>query len=142
MSLRCCTISYRVMPIRVAQRRAISRCFAQRVILSTTFVFGQARGYSSCPRIPQKRLQTQEETPRKRGDTLCNVVFDVYYHPVFSESLLGFGVSSGEFWDHLCCVWTVCRALPWIDTTTDAVLKGSHLSNTTCLTQVFFNNGE
>ena len=28
---------------------------------------------------------------------MCVIVFDVYYRPVFSESLLGFGVSSGEF---------------------------------------------
>ena len=72
------------------------------------------------PLIPQKRLQTQEETPRQQGDTTCIIiiiiimiviiiiiiiiiivisVFHVYYHPVFSESLLGFGVSSGEFRD-------------------------------------------
>ena len=43
------------------------------------------------------RLQTQEETPRKQGDTTCIVVFDVYYGPVFSESLVGIGVSSGDF---------------------------------------------
>ena len=29
------------------------------------------------PRIPQKRLQTQEEAPRKQGDTMCIIVFDV-----------------------------------------------------------------
>ena len=28
---------------------------------------------------------------------MCVVVFDVYHRPVLSESLLGFGVSSGEF---------------------------------------------
>ena len=66
------------------------------------------------PRTPQKRLQTQEETPRKQGDTMCRygyiyiyiciylyvciyvyiyiyiyIVFDVHYRSVFSESLLG-----------------------------------------------------
>ena len=34
------------------------------------------------PRIPQKRLQ--EETPRNQGYTMCVIVFDVYYRPVFS----------------------------------------------------------
>ena len=28
---------------------------------------------------------------------MCTIVFDVYYGPVVLESLLGFGVSSGEF---------------------------------------------
>ena len=51
------------------------------------------------PRIPQKRLQTQEETQRKQGDTMCIIVSDVCYRPVFSESLLGFVVSSGQFRD-------------------------------------------
>ena len=51
------------------------------------------------PRLPQKRLQSEEETPRKHGDTRFMIVFDVYYRPVFSESLLGFGVSSGGFRD-------------------------------------------
>ena len=52
--------------------------------------------------IPQRRLQAQEaqeETPRKQGDTMCIIVSDAYYRPVFSESSLGFGVSSGEFRD-------------------------------------------
>ena len=48
------------------------------------------------PRIHQKRLQTQEETPGKQGGTTRTVVFDVYRCPVFSESPLGFGVSSGN----------------------------------------------
>ena len=51
------------------------------------------------PRIPQRRLQSQEETPRKQGDTMCTIVFDGYHRPVFSESLLGFGIYSGEFRD-------------------------------------------
>ena len=33
------------------------------------------------------------------GDNMCSSVFDVSCRPVFSESLLGFGVSSGEFLD-------------------------------------------
>ena len=48
------------------------------------------------PRIPQKRLQTQEETLRQQGNTMCVVGFDAYYRLVFLQSLLGFGVSSGE----------------------------------------------
>ena len=51
------------------------------------------------PEIPQKRLQTQEETPRKQGDTRCVVAFDACCCPVFLESLLESGVSSGEFGD-------------------------------------------
>ena len=51
------------------------------------------------PRILQKRLQTEEKTPRKQGVAMSMIVFDVYYCPAFSESLLGFGVSSGEFRD-------------------------------------------
>ena len=51
------------------------------------------------PIIPQKKLQIQEETPRKHGDTTCIIVFDVCSRPVFSESLLGLGVFSGEFRD-------------------------------------------
>ena len=27
------------------------------------------------PQIPQKRLQTQEDTPRKQGDIICIIVF-------------------------------------------------------------------
>ena len=57
--------------------------------------------YTHNPRIPHKRLQTQEATLRKQGDASCILVFDVYDRPVFSESLLGFGVSSGEFRDIL-----------------------------------------
>ena len=30
---------------------------------------------------------------------MCTIVFDVYHRPVFLESLLGFGASSGEFRD-------------------------------------------
>ena len=41
-------------------------------------------------------MSSPEETPRKQGYTMCFTVFDVYYRPVFSESLLGFEVSSGE----------------------------------------------
>ena len=52
--------------------------------------------------IPQKRPRTQDETPRIQGDTICVIVFDVYYRPVFSESVLGFGVPSWEFGD--CCL--------------------------------------
>ena len=51
------------------------------------------------PRIPWKRLRTREETPRKQGDTMCIIVFDVYCRPVFLEPLLVFGVSSGELRD-------------------------------------------
>ena len=51
------------------------------------------------PRIPQKRLQTQEETSRKQGDAMCMIVVDVYNRPVVLEYLLGFGVYSGEFRD-------------------------------------------
>ena len=51
----------------------------------------------STQEFPQKRLQTKEETPIKQGDTMCMIVFDVYYWPVFSESLLEFGDSSREF---------------------------------------------
>ena len=32
---------------------------------------------------------------------MCIIVLDVYYGPVFLESVLGFGVSSGEFRDYL-----------------------------------------
>ena len=53
----------------------------------------------SDPRNLQKRLQTQEKTPRKDRDTSCIIVFDLYYGTVFSESLLGFGASSGELRD-------------------------------------------
>ena len=42
-------------------------------------------------------LQTQEETPRQQGDVMCIVVSDVSHRPLFSESLLEFGVSSGKF---------------------------------------------
>ena len=55
-----------------------------------------------------RRLQTQEETPRKQGDTVCCIFFDVYYRPVYLESLLGFGVSSGEFMDHVVETPTTC----------------------------------
>ena len=51
------------------------------------------------PIITQRRLQSQEGTPREQGDTMWIVVFDVCYRPVFSESPLGFGVSSGELRD-------------------------------------------
>ena len=57
------------------------------------------RAWSVSPRIPRRRLKIQEETPRKQGDIMCIVGFDIHYGPVFSESLLGFGVSSGEFRD-------------------------------------------
>ena len=53
------------------------------------------------PRIPQKRFQAQGETPREQGDTMCIMVFGVYYGSVFSESLLGFGISSREFRDRM-----------------------------------------
>ena len=46
---------------------------------------------------------------------MCMIIFDVYYGPVFLESLLGFGVSSDEskeslFWDSMSwftgpCFW-------------------------------------
>ena len=56
--------------------------------------------FSRDPIIPQKRLQAQEETPRKQGETMCIIVFDVCITALFSRSLfLGFGVSSGEFRD-------------------------------------------
>ena len=45
------------------------------------------------------RLQTQEETPREQGDNTHQIQSYTWYHPVFWESLLGFGVSSGEFLD-------------------------------------------
>ena len=34
-----------------------------------------------------------------QANTMCIIVVGVYYRPVFSESLLGFGVSSGELLD-------------------------------------------
>ena len=49
--------------------------------------------------IGQKRLQTPEDTQRKQGDNTHQRQSDTWYRPVFSESLLGFGVSSGEFMD-------------------------------------------
>ena len=49
--------------------------------------------------FPRRDWQPQEETPRKQGDTMCIIVFDVCYRHAFSESLLGFRVSSGEFGD-------------------------------------------
>ena len=45
--------------------------------------------------IPQKGIQTQEETPRKQGYAMCEIVFDVCYRPAFSESPLGFRVPLG-----------------------------------------------
>ena len=53
-------------------------------------MYGKAHlGSHACyPRIPQKRLQTQEDTPRKQS-----------MEHVFLEALLGFGVSSGESLD-------------------------------------------
>ena len=69
------------------------------------FVTASARAYKMLgPRIPQRRLPTQEETSRKQGDTIYIIAFGVYYRPVFSEAPLGFGVSSGKFRD-----WAVMR---------------------------------
>ena len=48
------------------------------------------------PGNPQKTLQTQKETPRKQGDTMSYCPWCVLSPCFFSESLLGFGVSSGE----------------------------------------------
>ena len=53
------------------------------------------------PYISQKRLQTQEETPRKEGDNTHQRQSHTWYRPVLLESLLGFGVSSGEFLDYI-----------------------------------------
>ena len=53
--------------------------------------------YQYHPMIIKKRLQTQKETPR--NNVTCIICVDVYHRPVCSESLLGFGVSSGEFRD-------------------------------------------
>ena len=45
--------------------------------------------------IPQKRLQTKGETPRKQGANTRRRQWCTWYCPVFVESLPGFGVSSG-----------------------------------------------
>ena len=57
------------------------------------------------PIIPQKRLRTQEETPRKQGDTMCFIVFDVCYRHAFFEYVLRvcFWVWS-PFWEMYGCV--------------------------------------
>ena len=41
------------------------------------------------PRIPQKRLQTQEETPRKQGDAMCMIVVDACYRPLIPVEHIG-----------------------------------------------------
>ena len=57
------------------------------------------------PRAISKNSPEETPNPRrdskKQGDTMCMIVSDVYYRPVFSESLLGFGVSSVEFRDNM-----------------------------------------
>ena len=45
----------------------------------------------SNPKVPQKRLQTQEETPRQQGETMCTIVFHVVAVACF------LGISYNEF---------------------------------------------
>ena len=51
---------------------------------------------------PGGGLQPQEETPRKHGDDTCQRQSYTWYRPAFLESLLGCGVSSGEFVVFVC----------------------------------------
>ena len=50
-------------------------------------------------KFPRRDSKPKKRLPRTQGDTMCIIVLDVYDRPVFSESLLGFGVSSGEIVD-------------------------------------------
>ena len=70
-----------------------------------TYICSQSLYIYIC--IPQKRLQTQKETPRQPGDTMCIIALFsrsqrqgyICYRPVFLKSPLGCGISSGEFMD-------------------------------------------
>ena len=54
---------------------------------------GTTRSKHSPEETPNQNKRLQE----KEGDTACVIVFNVYYGPVFLESLLELGVSPGEF---------------------------------------------
>ena len=51
--------------------------------------------------FPRRDSKPKRRLERKQGDDTCMIVFDVYYRPAFSESLLGCGVSSEESMDSI-----------------------------------------
>ena len=67
------------------------RANKQRISQSATSSWSLGRPFREAvsgkdPKNAQKRLQTQEETPRKQGDTMCIIVIGVCYRCIFSES--------------------------------------------------------
>ena len=61
----------------------------------------QERAQTDDSREFPRRDSKPERRLREKRAILCNAVFDVHYSPASSESLLGFGVLSGESMDYI-----------------------------------------
>ena len=88
------------------------------------------------PYIPQKRLQTQEKTPRKQNDYICNMVFTpgnqgspiccCWYY--LSPTHLGFGVSS-RVWSLFLGIIGYTHLTSWYCALATLRLAVLHLTN-------------